>query len=234
MPAKLELFQNASEVPLERRGRIVEDINRIIAMDWNVRRAHWTDQNTPFHSDHGVLLLSNEKDFIGELIYKRLSFGGRRVIYISGTDVHTAYRDSGFLKLMLDTTLGAEFGTEPASSAFYLCFRTRSPLVHHVGRTLCDPLVPAIGEPTDVSLMAVAAQVARTIFPHRQLELESLVMRGVYLHMSYKREPKCRLASETEKWFAAKVPDPADSVFCLGLCRNRWSGLQSQTSPSGR
>jgi hypothetical protein len=219
---RVELFQDADSVPLDRRARILDEINRIIAMDWNVQRPHWTAANTPFHTDHGLVLVSSGDELLGELVYRRLAFGGRRVIYISGTDVSAAHRDQGFLRLMLDAALGAEFATSPAAD-FYLCFRTRSPLVHYVGRTLCDPMVPATdGSGGDPALHEIALRVARSIFPNHAVE-ESLAMRGIYTHMSYKREPTCRLTPETNRWFAAQVPEPQDAVFCLGVCRNRWA-----------
>jgi hypothetical protein len=216
-----EFFQTASEVPAARREKILADINAIIAMDWDVRRNNWSAERHPFHDDHGLILASVASDFLGELIYRRLAFDGRRVIYVSGTDVHPAHRDGGIFRLMLDTVLGAEFASEPASP-FYLCWRTRSPFVYAFGRALCDRLVPATGR-SDVALMDVAVRAAALIFPDRPIEPASLIMRGVYTHMRYKAEPVSRGAPELNRWFASNLSDPADSVFCFGVCRNRWT-----------
>lgn len=216
-----EFFQIASEVRAGRREEILADINAIIAMDWDVRRDNWTAERHPFHGDHGLILAATEQDFVGELIYRRLALDGRRVVYVSGTDVHPAYRDSGIFRLMLDMALRAEFASEPATP-FYLCWRTRSPFVYAFGRALCDRLVPAIGT-NDAALMDIAARAAALIFPDRPIERDSLIMRGVYTHMRYKSEPVSRGAPELNRWFVANLLDPADSVFCFGVCRNRWT-----------
>lgn len=216
----MEFFPIASAAPAVRRDGILAGINAIIATDWDVRRPNWTAERHPFHDDHGLILAAAGRAFVGELIYRRLTLDGRRVIYVSGTDVHPAHRDSGIFRSMLDHVLRAEFAHD-AVPWFYFCWRTRSPFVYAFGSALCDPLVPAIGT-SDPALMEVAARAAALIFPDRPIEPDSLIMRGVYAHMRYKTEPLNRGAPELNRWFAAMVPAPADSVFCFGVCRNRW------------
>src|ERR1051326_5650559 len=107
-----EFFPIASAVPAARRAGILADINAVIAVDWDVRRDNWTAERHPFHDDHGVILASAEGDFVGELIYRLLTLDSRRVIYVSGTDVHPAHRDGGVFRSMLDTAFRAEFAQD--------------------------------------------------------------------------------------------------------------------------
>lgn len=186
-------------------------------------RENWDTERHPFHADHGLVLLSSDRGFVGELIYKRLDAGRRRVIYVSGTDMDPGHRDRGCFRRMLDAALQAELGGLPATAQFYLCYRTRSPFVYRFGRLLCDPMLPAMGAKPEPALEEIAQELAGRLFPDRPVERGTMVMRGIYQHMHYRVEPTCRDAPELNRWFADHVPGPEDSVFCFGECRNRWS-----------
>lgn len=215
---EIELIRYGSEVPEDRRDALLDRINAIISTNWNAQKRHWSREHSPFQDDFGLLFFHRGTEIVGYSLYKRMRLDGIPLIYRAGAEVMSSHQRSGIYSRMTTALLRAEWETIPDAGEIYYAWRTRNPAVWVANSRLCRSVVPALrGGEADPQLEGVCLRVAEAIYPDAPIERPTMIMRGVYGHMTYHRQPQHPTADIINTWFNEKLSAPADSVFSVGV-----------------
>jgi hypothetical protein len=212
----LRLFRSGSDVPAFEQSGILDDIERIMSTNWSFTRRHWSDEDSPFHPEYGIVLLVQDGIHVGYSIYKRLKIDGNAVIYRAGTAVSSDHHGKGLYRMMTVATLEAE-KIQDNHAPLYLSWRTRNPVIWTMNSRLCRSVVPS---PQDAGkfpeLEALCAQIAAALYPGVPLRAPHMVMPDVYEHLTERRQNYTHLDQKVVKWFADALPDPASAILSVG------------------
>jgi hypothetical protein len=215
----LRLFRSGSDVPGSERSRILDDIERIMSTNWSFTRRHWSDEDSPFHSEYGIVLLVEGGSHIGYSIYKRLTVDGNAVLYRAGAAVSSDHHGNGLYRLMTVAMLKAE-QVQDNHTPLYLSWRTRNPVVWSFNSGLCETVVPSPPDTARFSeLEVLCAGIAAELYPGVPLRAPLMVMPDVYEHLTEHRRNYAHLDQKIVKWFADTLPDPASAILSVGRLR---------------
>lgn len=214
---RFEFLRIGSEVPDERRDELLEGIARVIELSWRSTQRHWSRASSPFHEDFGLVFAWRGKTLVAYSLYRRLDLNGIPVLYRAGAAVDPAFHQRGLYtrisRLMLDREREGGSGSEPR----LLAWRTRNPLVWEINASWCEAVVPSIaGGPECRRLREAMVPLAGRLFPGSAIDTATGLMRDVYPHLTYLREPLASLESPIARWFSRVAPSPADAVFSIG------------------
>jgi hypothetical protein len=215
----LRLFRSGSDVPAFEQSRILDDIERIMSTNWSFTRRHWSDEDSPFHPEYGIVLLVQGGSNIGYSIYKRLTVDGNAVLYRAGAAVSSDFQGKGLYRMMTVAMLKAE-KIQDDHTPLYLSWRTRNPAVWTLNSELCGSVVPS---PQDsgkfLELEVLCSQIAAVLYPGVPLRAPLMVMPDVYEHLTEHRRNYTHLDQKVVKWFADTLPDPASAILSVGRLR---------------
>ena len=209
-------YQSGSDVPLEDRHKILDDIERIMSTNWAFSQRHWSDEDSPFHPEFGIILTVRDGQCLAYNICKRLEINGRAILYHAGSAVHSKCHGMGIYGLMTRKMLEAEHsvsGTKP----LYLSWRTRNPLIWIFNASLCSSVIPSpLGSVEASELDKLVRQIATTLYPEDTLETPSMIMPDAYAHLSERDRNYAKADQSIVQWFADALPNPANAFMCLG------------------
>jgi hypothetical protein len=215
----LRLFRSGSEVPAFEQSRILDDIEKIMSTNWSFTRRHWSEEDSPFHPEYGIVLLVQEGSHVGYSIYKRLNVDGHAVLYRAGAAVSSDRHGRGLYRMMTAAMLEAE-KIEDDHTPLYLSWRTRNPVVWTFNSGLCGSVVPSPqGTGKFLELEVLCSQVAAALYPDVPLRTPLMVMPNVYEHLTENRRNYTHLDQEVVNWFADMLPDPASAILSVGRLR---------------
>jgi len=218
----IEMIRHGSAVPEARRDVLLDRIARIMASNWHFTQRHWSREDSPFHDEYGLVFASQHADIVGYSIYKRVVLDGTPALYRAGAAVAASHQRFGFYRMMSQAILTTEWSARPGVEAMYLAWRTRNPLVWAANARLCTAVVPSIVDgQVDAKLQEACLRLARQLYPDCPIEPPAMIMRDVYAHLTYIREPYDQVASPISAWYAAVVPHPGDAVFSVGTVQRR-------------
>lgn len=221
----IEMIRVGSEVSEARRDVLLDDIARIMASNWRFTQRHWSREDSPFHHEYGLVFARQNGEVVGYSIYKRLMLDGIPALYRAGTAVAASQQRHGFYRRMSETILTAEWNAMPDVNTIYLAWRTRNPVIWAANARLCQAVVPAIESGlVDATLHEACLRLARQLYPNCPIEPPAMIMRDVYTHLTYLREPHDHVASPVAAWFAAVVPHAGDAVFSAGILQRSAAG----------
>jgi hypothetical protein len=218
----IEVIRHGSEVPETQRAVLLDGIARIMASNWHFTQRHWSHEDSPFHDEYGLVFASQNGEMVGYSIYRRLDLDNTPTLYRAGTAVAASHQRHGFYRRMSQAMLTTEWNDRPDVNAMYLAWRTRNPIIWQANALLCQATVPAImGRPVDADLQKACLHLARQLYPNCPIEPPAMIMRDVYAHLTYIREPSEHDASPVSAWLAASVPHPGDALFSVGILRRQ-------------
>jgi hypothetical protein len=218
----IEMIRHGSAVSEARRDVLLDGIARIMASNWHFTQRHWSREDSPFHDEYGLVFASQHAEMVGYSIYKRVALDGTPALYRAGAAVAASHQREGFYRRMSQAILTTEWSAKPDGEEMYLAWRTRNPLIWAANARWCTAVVPAIVEgPVDAKLQEACLRLARQLYPDCSIEPPAMIMREVYAHLTYLREPYDQVASPISAWYAAVVPHPGDAVFSVGTVQRR-------------
>ena len=216
----IEIIRHGSEVPEARRDFLLDRIARIMASNWHFTKRHWSREDPPFHDAYGLVFASTDTEIVGYSIYKRVVLDGTPALYRAGAAVAASHQRYGFYRMMSQAMLTTEWSARPGVEEMYLAWRTRNPLIWAANARLCQAVVPSIVDgQVDAKLQEACLRLARQLYPDCPIEPPAMIMRDVYEHLTYIREPYDHFASPISAWYAAVVPNSGDAVFSVGIVR---------------
>ena len=214
----IEIIRHGSEVPEACRDFLLDRIERIMASNWHFTKRHWSREDPPFHDAYGLVFASTDAEIVGYSIYKRVVLDGTPALYRAGAAVAASHQRYGFYRRMSQAMLTTEWSARPGVEEMYLAWRTRNPLIWAANARWCQAVVPSILDAqVDAKLQDACLRLARKLYPDCPIEPPAMIMRAVYEHLTYIREPYDHFASPISAWYADVVPNPGDAVFSAGI-----------------
>ncbi len=216
-PYQLDVFRSAIEIPEHCRAGIIDLLNDIISTNWRLDSPWWSESDTPFKDGYGIGLVRLADQVAGFSIWRRLSINGRPAICRSGIELRPEHQRKGLFGLLLKGILDAELSAVPEGSEIYYTWRTRNPVAWSAHARACKRLLPSLADGKgDESLKDVAIQIARVLYPDRDLEFPNLIIRNSYPSITYYSQPSYESDSALTETFRRVVPDVGDGIFTVG------------------
>lgn len=214
----VEIILSGSDVPEDRRDSLLESINKIISTNWQSTEPFWSRQHSPFEHDYGLVFLRKHSLIVGYFIYKRLSLDGVPTFYGAGTAVLRSEHGLGGYPLMLRKALATECSSlAPDVSDVYFAWRMRNPAIWVACARMCRVVAPAlIEEKKSARLEEACTRIAQEVFPVSPIEFPTMIMRGVFPHLT-ELEANNHPRNSIGKYFARALANPSDAIFSVGI-----------------
>jgi GNAT superfamily N-acetyltransferase len=215
---QLDVFRSAIDLPEHCRAGIIDLLNEIISTNWRLDSPWWSASDTPFQDGYGIGLVRLAGQIVGFSIWRRLSIDGRPAICRSGIELRPEHQRKGLFGLLLKGILDAELAAVPAGAEIYYTWRTRNPVAWSAHARTCKRLLPSLSDGKgDDSLKDAAIQIARILYPDRELEFPNLIVRNSYPNITYYTQPTYESDSALTETFRRIVPDTRDAIFTVGI-----------------
>ncbi|MGO4714377.1 hypothetical protein [Bradyrhizobium sp. 2TAF24] len=214
---QLDVFRSAVDIPGHCRSGIIDLLNEIISTNWRLDSPWWSASETPFKDGYGIGLVRLDNDIAGFSIWRRLTINNQPAICRSGIELRPEHQRKGLFGLLLKGILDAELSAVPAGSEIYYTWRTRNPVAWSAHARVCKRLLPSLSEGIgDDTLKDAAIQIARTLYPDRELEFPDMIIRNSYPNITYHSQPAYESDGELTATFRRVIPDTRDAIFTIG------------------
>ena len=216
----------ASTVKKTARGHLASALDEIADQVWNKDPAYWKNNERLFHPQTGIVVAYTIEngDPAGFLVYRRYKMRGKEVIYVDGINFKPEFQNRGHFYSLCQKAFQAESGIS-GTAPLYVVARTRHPGILSILEKLCDEVAPSAA--VSPSLLQTADEIRHELFPGEHVELPSMIMRDVYAHFNYRKEP----AGEEFRHRHADVfrrLGPRDAYFLVGRARRGTNQLIHQ------
>lgn len=228
----VEIFNDASLVPLSRRAAILADMDRIATSYRKVSVAHWSEEHSPFTRDFGIALLLFRDTVVGYSAFKRLAFSDGVVIYRAGSEILAKFQGRALYRRLTRLVLSSSFKDVTSQSRCYYSWRTRNPIVWASNSRLCMQVAPSLdGRPCSPWLSEAGLALAHKLFPQQTIEWPSMIMRNIYPHIFFRHPPRLRSDEVINEAFSKNQLGEADGIFALGILHRK--EIPEQTGRNG-
>jgi hypothetical protein len=213
-------FPDASAIGEADRQGLMDAMNGIIAVNWKAAEPHWTAAASPFDSKYGLVLVHDRADLIAFSVYRTLKVAGRLAIYRSGTEVLPDHQGRGLYGFFTSEVLKCSGAANQGGTGILYGWRTRNPIVWAANAKICEKVTPSLLSDTeDPALQAACVEMCSSLYPGKELEVPSMIMRGAYGHIKHHRQLYHGMASVVDAAMSRIIPDSADALFSAGYAR---------------
>ena len=213
-------FPDASLVCRSERQPLMDAMNNIIAVNWEAAEPHWTAASSPFDSKFSLILVYASSGLVAFSVYRTLRIAGQPAIYRSGTEVLPAHQGRGLYGFFTTEILKSSGASDNDDAGILYAWRTRNPIVWAANARVCEKVTPSLlGDAQDPALHAACVEMCSSLYPGKNLEIPSMIMRGAYGHIKHHRQTYHGTASLVDAAMQRVIPDSADALFTVGIAR---------------
>ncbi len=213
-------FPDASLVCRSERQPLMDAMNNIIAVNWEATEPHWTAASSPFDSKFSLILVYASSGLVAFSVYRTLRIAGQPAIYRSGTEVLPAHQGRGLYGFFTTEILKSSGASDNDDAGILYAWRTRNPIVWAANARICEKVTPSLlGDAQDPALHAACVEMCSSLYPGKNLEIPSMIMRGAYGHIKHHRQTYHGTASLVDAAMQRVIPDSADALFTVGIAR---------------
>jgi hypothetical protein len=213
-------FPDASLVCRSERQPLMDAMNNIIAVNWEAAEPHWTAASSPFDSKFSLILVYASSGLVAFSVYRTLRIAGQPAIYRSGTEVLPAHQGRGLYGFFTTEILKSSGVSDNDDAGILYAWRTRNPIVWAANARICEKVTPSLlGDAQDPALHAACVEMCSSLYPGKNLEIPSMIMRGAYGHIKHHRQTYHGTASLVDAAMQRVIPDSADALFTVGIAR---------------
>lgn len=212
-------FPNAADVARGDQQPLMDAMNAIIAVNWNATEPHWTAASSPFDGRYGLILVYARSGLVAFSVYRTMLIANRLAIYRSGTEVLPPHQGRGLYGYFTSQIL-KNVQTSGEETGILYGWRTRNPIVWAANAKICEKVAPSLlGDISDPELQAACVEMCAALYPGKQLEVPTMIMRGAYGHIKHRRQDYRGVASLIDAAMLRAIPDSADALFSVGYTR---------------
>ena len=136
-------FTDASRISQSHRQPVMDEMNGIIAINWEAAEPHWTAESSPFESKYSLILVYAHGSLVAFSVYRLLDVAGSRAIYRSGTEVLPAHQGRGLYGFFTSEVLKRSDVADRGEARVLYGWRTRNPIVWAANAKICDKVAPS-------------------------------------------------------------------------------------------
>jgi len=213
-------FPDASQIAAADQQSLMDAMNSIIAVNWKATEPHWTSASSPYDSKYSLILVYDLSGLIAFSVYRVMNIADRPAIYRSGTEVLPAHQGRGLYGFFTSQILKRIGASEAGDATVLYGWRTRNPIVWAANAKICDKVAPSLlGDKADPELQSAGVEMCAALYPGKQLEVPSMIMRGAYGHIRHNRQTYHGTAAVIDAAISRLIPDSADALFSVGYAR---------------
>ena len=213
-------FPDASLVSQGERRPLMDAMNGIIAVNWQATEPHWTAEASPFDGKFSLILVYAGSGLVAFSVYRKLRLAAGPAIYRSGTEVLPAHQGRGLYGFFTAEVLKSSGAADISDSGILYGWRTRNPIVWAANAKICENVTPSLlGNTQDPALQAACVEMCSLLYPGKDLEVPSMIMRGAYGHIKHHRQAYHGTASLVDAAMSRMIPASADALFSVGYAR---------------